>query len=324
MFVKSVFNSAHRCFLLAVLLGLFSCSDDEPPPSSPTPPTPPTPESVAEDSSAKRDFNLRMVWEKDGFSRPESMLYDAERDRIYVSNIGAGGSLDHGLDGFISVLDTQGNVIDMRWITDLKAPKGMAISGSKLYISDLDSIAVVALADSRVERLWPVQDAGFVNDVATAQDGRVFISDMSKDRIYEIVPGEMISVFHEGSELENPNGLYVDGNKLYIASWGVMNPDFTTDVPGHLKVMDLTDKSIQSYGTNAPIGNLDGLELIDGGDFIATDWMAGTLIAIDSEGTVRELLKQQKGTADIGYIKEKNLILLPLMEQGKVQAWELY
>ncbi len=69
---------------------------------------------------------LEKLWETDSiFKIPESVLYDAQANVLYVSNIdGASGAKDGR--GHISKLSPDGKVIDLHWLTGLHAPKGMA------------------------------------------------------------------------------------------------------------------------------------------------------------------------------------------------------
>jgi hypothetical protein len=58
-----------------------------------------------------------LLWQASGFIAPESVVFDAAHQRFYVSNMGTWG---HGAtpgDGFISRLDADGRVLDLRWVT---------------------------------------------------------------------------------------------------------------------------------------------------------------------------------------------------------------
>ncbi|MGH7718701.1 MAG: hypothetical protein ACREON_07655, partial [Gemmatimonadaceae bacterium] len=81
----------------------------------------------------------------EGFSTPESVLYDAEADAYFVSNInGSPGERDN--NGFISRVRADGTVDSMRFIAGgrggvtLNAPKGMALVGDTLWVTDIDAV----------------------------------------------------------------------------------------------------------------------------------------------------------------------------------------
>ena len=58
---------------------------------------------------------------------PESVIYSPKQDILFVSNID-GKPNEKDQKGFISkVSPSNGNIIELSWITGLNAPKGMAI-----------------------------------------------------------------------------------------------------------------------------------------------------------------------------------------------------
>ena len=59
-----------------------------------------------------------------------------------------------------------------------------------------------------------IEGAQFLNDLATAPDGTVYVSDSTTLRVYQVRDGKS-SVFVEGADVvEQPNGLLVDGGRL--------------------------------------------------------------------------------------------------------------
>ena len=75
-----------------------------------------------------KSFTLEKVWTTDTILKtPESVYYDKGRDVIYVSNLYR-ESEEEGDVGFISKINTNGEVIEMEWVTGLNSPTGMAVS----------------------------------------------------------------------------------------------------------------------------------------------------------------------------------------------------
>ncbi len=305
-----------RSLVFLLLAALAACSGDREPEPQQVEKDKKAPEVVEPDPT-----HAEMVWQLAGFVSPESALYDSERKRIYISSMG-GEPLDKDRNGFISVLKESGEVVNMAWLSGLQAPKGMALMGDRLYIADLDEVLEVQVEDVLIANVWPVPDVGFLNDVAAGPDGRIYLSDMSKDRIYVIEDG-LLSVWLESPELEGPNGLYATDSGLLVASWGTMTDGFETDVPGHLKRVDYQTRQISSIGSGTALGNLDGLEQDRRGDYLVSDWVTGKVYRIDKTGDTHVLLSLRKGTADLGYIREQDIFLLPLMQHGMVQAYRL-
>lgn len=267
---------------------------------------------------------LKKEWEMTGLKNPESVVYDPETDLLYISNVNGAPDEKDG-NGFISVASLEGELITPEWVTGLNAPKGLAISDGKLYTADIDTLVEIDIATAAVTNRYTVPDAKFLNDVAARHTGDIFVSDMVMDRIHKLDDdsGEFI-IWLESAELENPNGLVAERDRLVVGAWGVMTDGFSTEIPGHLKSVSLNDKRITSIGDGSPVGNLDGVEIDIDGDYYVTDWMAGKLFHIESDGTVEELLALNQGMADHEYILEHDLILLPMMNDNKLLAYKAH
>jgi hypothetical protein len=54
-----------------------------------------------------------------------------------------------------------------------------------------------------------------------------------------------------------------------------------------------------------------------------TDWMNGALFRISAEGEVEELLDLNQGSADHEVIEDRNLVIIPMMNDGTVVAYRL-
>ncbi|HAH23626.1 MAG TPA: ATP-binding protein, partial [Prolixibacteraceae bacterium] len=69
---------------------------------------------------------LTKIWSTTaGIKTPESALFDAKSNKIYVSNIDGDPSKKDG-NGFISILNADGKMEQLKWATGLNAPKGSA------------------------------------------------------------------------------------------------------------------------------------------------------------------------------------------------------
>ncbi|TNF40872.1 MAG: gluconolaconase, partial [Bacteroidetes bacterium] len=86
------------------------------------------------------NYKIELIWESDTLLRtPESVLIDRERNILYVSNVNLNPWEKDG-NGFISKLDMDGKITELKWIEGLHGPKGMGISGSSLFIADIDAL----------------------------------------------------------------------------------------------------------------------------------------------------------------------------------------
>ncbi len=131
-----------------------------------------------------------MSFELNGFSRPMGLVIDAE-GYIYVSNVN--GDVDaKDKNGFISRIHPSGKIDDMYFISSnkhnvLHAPKGMAISGNKLIIADIDRVLVYNL--KRKKFLYAIQSTeninfGHIKSVKTVGKQQILLVDSGRNTIW--------------------------------------------------------------------------------------------------------------------------------------------
>lgn len=269
-------------------------------------------------ASAKGPVEL---WETAGLKTPESALPDPSGTFAYVSNINGDPTAKDG-NGFIAKVSLEdGKIQELKWATGFDAPKGMALVGDKLYVSDIDRLVAVDTATGKITTQYPAPGAQFMNDVAADAEGRVYVSDSGTSTIWRLTDGKL-DKWLDGPELKYPNGLFVKGDKLIVAGWGAPNADGTYAKANLLEV-DVADKSVHDLGSGAPVGNLDGIEPLSDTSFLVTDWIAGALFVIDASGKVERLLELNQGSADIGWLPNERLLLIPMMNDDKLVAYRM-
>jgi sugar lactone lactonase YvrE len=265
---------------------------------------------------------LEQAWETEAeLKGPESAIYDAERDILYISNVNGGPNEADG-NGFISRLALDGSITELEWVSGLNAPKGLAMVGNMLYVSDINELIEIDIEQGAISNRYAATDAQFLNDVTADDAGNVYVSDMMTNTIYKLSDNQLSSWIQDDA-LENPNGLLAEGDQLLVGAWGKMTDGFNTEVPGHLKTVALADGTISSLGDATPVGNLDGVESDGKGSYYVTDWMNGKLFHIDSSGNASELLSLGQGSADHEVILDKGLIIIPMMMNNTVQAYTI-
>ncbi len=168
-------------------------------------------------------------WELEGLKNPESALPDTKAGIIYVSNVN-GTPTDKDGNGFISKVSPEGKIVTAEWVTGLDAPKGLILSGTKLYVSDIDKLVEIDTATGKITAKFEAPGAKFLNDTAVDKDGNIYVSDMATNVIWRLSGGKF-EKWLESAALKNPNGLYVEGDTLIVAAWGVMTDGFATKVP---------------------------------------------------------------------------------------------
>ncbi len=255
------------------------------------------------------------------FEQPESVVYDAQRDLLYVSNINGDPNEVDG-NGYISQLSLSGEVINQHFITGLNAPKGLAIVGDTLYVADINELVKINLTSQKITQSYPAPNAKFLNDVVADNNGNIYVSGFLTNSIYRLSKGTF-ELWLQTDQLESPNGLFVKDEQLIVGSWGEMTDGFATDIAGHLKTIDLGDKQIKSLGNGSPIGNLDGVETDGKGHYLVTDWMAGKLLYITPAGIATTLLDLDQGSADHTVLQKQGLVIIPMMMSGNIIAYTI-
>ena len=264
-------------------------------------------------------FSLEIKWVVDGLNEPESVIFDKNSDTIYISNIN-GDPLKLDKNGYISKISVNGQILDKKWITGLDAPKGMAISNGHLFVADLNKIWKINISNKK-KKFFPVNDAGFLNDLVADKKGNIYASDMFKNRIYKL-KNENITIWKQSKLLDSPNGLLIEGNYLIIASWGKIKSGFETEVKGKLIKVNLKTREIKKFFSNRPIGNLDGIVFNKDNGYLSTDWINGKLFSINKKGIVTNSFKINKGSSDLEILMHKSLILIPMMKNNNITAFQ--
>lgn len=250
--------------------------------------------------------SLTMVWETpDSLVTCESVLYHSATGKIYVSNI-EGTPTDKDGKGSISIIDKNGTIVTQEWVTGLHAPKGMAISDGKLYVTDIDQLVEIDLATGNILNKYPVEGAEFLNDVA-AYDGKIYFSGMNKGLLH-VLDGGMVSTISEGNV--SLNGVAVDSNGTI----------YGLDESGLKKF--LTDGNSEII--NGTVTGGDGLIILGGGNYVASRWVGEIyFVSGDGETLLLDTKAIESNTADVGFIPEENLILVPTFFKNKVVAYKL-
>src|SRR5690554_5412539 len=114
----------HTLFILGIALLVFACQPTKKEDKK---------EEKNEVVEQSADPKLIKMWETDTLMTTcESVLFDGEGERLFVSNIN-GQPLEKNGKGFISILNLDGSVQELNWATELNAPKGMGIFDGQLY-----------------------------------------------------------------------------------------------------------------------------------------------------------------------------------------------
>jgi hypothetical protein len=265
---------------------------------------------------------------KAGFRTPESVLYDASRDLYLVSSIN-GGPSEEDDNGFISMLSPSGEVKALHWIqaqkngVTLHAPKGMAIHGGTLHVSDIRCVRRFELSTGAPRGETCIDGATFLNDVAAGPDGTIYVSDTGirigaggveqtgTDALYRIAPGGQVQAVARGTDLANPNGV----------AWttdGVLLVPF-----GGRQVWRFDAKGQRTVVATLPAGQLDGLIRADDGTLVISSWEAQALFRVTPAGAIDTLATGLASPADLGWDPKRRRVLVPLFTEDRVVSRRL-
>lgn len=264
----------------------------------------------------------RLVWESPAeLAKPESVVWDGKRSVYFVSSIN-GDATEASGTGFISKLGPNGEILQREWARGLNAPKGLALADNRLFVAEVGALVEIDADTGRIVARHKAEGSRFLNDVALDARGRVYVSDMMTDTLWRLDRGAF-EPWLKSERLAGPNGLLVVGDALVVGSWGRMIDGFRTDVPGHLLVVSLVDKTLRDLGDGQPFANVDGVESDGAGGYFLTDWMAGRLLHVPATGALHTVLQLQQGTADLNVRLDQQLAVIPLMNENKVAAFRL-
>jgi hypothetical protein len=243
------------------------------------------------------------------FKTPESVCYDLQRKQIYVSNINGKAGQKDG-NGFISLLNPDGTVKTLEWITGLNAPKGLGIYGHDLYVADIDEVIRIDIDKGLIIDKYKAPGATFLNDIAIDGDGGVYISDTGTHRVYILKNGK-VSVYLDSEKLAGANGLFVEDTTLLIG---------TNDA---VYRVTLGDKDPEPYIENT--GSIDGLEGIGHSRYLYSDWQGHVYLAEPGQAPdmLLDTTPHKINAADIDYVATSSLLLIPTFSDNRVMAYEV-
>jgi sugar lactone lactonase YvrE len=255
-------------------------------------------------------------WTLEGFSAPESAYFDAGSNQIIVSNIGTFGP-DGGMDGRLSLVSPEGEMIAADWITGLMDPKGMASVDGTLYVADAVGLHVVDIASGTLEETIELDGAQFPNDVAAGPDGAIYVTDMFGGGLYKVIDGSA-EVFVEAGAMSLPNGIWAQDDRLIVGSMGekFVMEEGRVEGAGALLAVDYGSGEVTVLDGAGETGAIDGVVEVNG-TLVYSDNPTGEIVAYDGSG-LNVLATTEAGAADIGVMGE--MVLVPLMQGGKVTA----
>jgi hypothetical protein len=272
---------------------------------------------------------LKVISEKTvtGFKFPESVACDPRGKALYASQFGSElKPMEKDGKGKISKLSLTGEILEEQFLPlpgeQLNKPKGMWISGNRLWVADIDVVWVFDLK-TRKGRKLALPEAQFANDVAL-KSSALYISDNRTDRLYKVEPADFLNMKGDpkvttvlSGKAINPNGIYPtkDGSLLMI---GFKSPEEARGIHALGPKGDIKELS-------KPIGRLDGVYQMKDGALLVTEWNSGSLMSWTAKDGTKTLASNFKGPADLcAYPTGKGLmVVVPDLVKSEIRLFEL-
>lgn len=252
---------------------------------------------------------LERLWETEARLKvPESVLLDGSRQVLYVSNIVGTQPWEKDGAGSIGRVSLEGEIRDVDWVSGLHAPKGLALTGGRLVVADIDRVVFIDPDAGRIVETIPVPDAARLNDVSAAPDGTVYVTDSGTGRVFALRDGR-VSVRSEA--FKSPNGVLATADALYVLDQETLH-QVGPDGEAQPLVRGL-------------VGHVDGIEQTTSGDFIVSCW-GGIVYHATRDGTVITLLDTRDAeinAADIDYDADRRIVYVPTFWKNTVAAYRL-
>ncbi len=263
-----------------------------------------------------------LKWETTGLHAPESIVFDAQRNCFYVSNLATRGKDRTPGDGFISKLARDGSLIALHWATGLEDPKGLAVANNRLYVGDIPDMVEIDLESGKIVARYQPADGqdGRFNDCTADPHGNVYVFSSRLGQVFRLHAGQFSPWFDVDTSITGGlNGLRAESERLLLGGWTVNDAGGQQQL-GHISTVRFLDQRLARIGSS-PLAHVDGIEPDGLGGYTVTDWPTGEVKHLAASGAVEILLQLAKGTADHEYLIEDGLLLIPSMLEDRVRAF---
>ena len=252
-----------------------------------------------------------------GLKNPAGFIVDPATGAYYIANEN-GGPTERDNNGFITKLDETGKVLKLKFIeggtagVTLHSPKGQAILGKTLYVSDISTVRTFDLATGR-----PLSDidlsalkVDFLTGLAMDGAGLLYIADTGSNTILKVDTrrGSKPAVFVKDAALAGPHGLAVNPatGSLVAVSWNE-GKIFEIARDGALKML------FSNSFFNARFSNLAGVDFDAFGNMYVSDFTQGKVMRIDPEFRIQTIAEFLTTPASVGIDRKNHLILIPYL-----------
>jgi sugar lactone lactonase YvrE len=260
------------------------------------------------------------------------VVYDSTRDVYYVSNI-EGFPTEKDNRGFIARVRPDGRRDSFRWIASgergvtLHAPKGMALGGDTLWVTDIDAVRGFDVKSGRQVAsidLAP-QGAVFLNDLARTTDGTLYVTDtrVKPDSLGLLVPAGPARIYRIGADRKPAVAL--ESGRLRAANgivWDRQRTRFVVVSMGSDTLFAWTpsDSGLTVLATGP--GLFDGVAVGPTGDVLVTSKATGSLHRVEGRRLAR-LIENLGDVADFDVDRKRKVVAIALTGENRVVMYSL-
>ena len=263
---------------------------------------------MAQDNEA--DFvspDLAMLWRLETGNRlPEAVVYDDQRDALYVTQYFQGGN------EFISKVGLDGSVLEREWISGLQRPTGLHLDGDRLWVVTRRELVEVDAAAGQVLNRFPTPGAVFPNDVTADDQGALYVTDTAGSKVHRFQDGHF-SVWLDAGQVQRPNGIKFHEGRVLVGE----------SDSGRLLAVDPATGQGQEVARLGDGQNVDGI-CADGRGGLVLSAYDGLVFHRTADGAVTPLLDlTASGTksADLIFIPGKQLLVVPGLYDNRLTAY---
>lgn len=183
----------------------------------------------------------------------ESVEYDHAHQRFLVSNSNSIIAMSHP-------------DLELSFFGSGQASFGMEVMDNKLFVIQ-NGIRAYDLDTEEEVMNYSIPGSGFLNGMASDGEGRLWVTDFSNDRIYEVDVTDLEDPSHQivvSNTVSTPNGIVYDdeNDRLVFVSWGANAP--------------IKEVTLPFYGVNTVtetnLGFCDGIDNDGFNDFFISSW----------------------------------------------------
>ena len=216
-----------------------------------------------------------IAWTASGrFCEPETVL-PLPDDTLLVSNV---CDFRTEGDGFLTLLDRDGNILDWRIVDGLDSPLGMTLVDDRLYVIDDNRVRVFTWPGYEPEAIITL-DTTIANDIAVSTDHTIYATDTAEGNVVVVSPAREQTLLGGDARFSGANGIEIRDDDLYVGGerlWHVSLVDETVTTVGPEWLEDIDGIEIEADGTlqvtpvGGPLVRLANDVEILGGDGISS------------------------------------------------------